>query len=211
MTLTTQFYTMLAMIGMGGWLGAALDTYGRFLKRSTRARWFVFLNDVVFWVLQGLCFFYVLLLVNEGELRLYLFLAILCGYAFYQGLLKEVYRKLLNFFINTVVMFTMFLMKTGNFILIKPITGLLHLLFLIVAGILNIIWKIIKWASQLIYFFVKILLAPFRWLLILLWKMIPSSLRTKIKKFFSRLKGVSNIIKNIVGKAIMWGKRIFRK
>ncbi|RAI20026.1 spore cortex biosynthesis protein YabQ, partial [Rhodobium orientis] len=39
MTLTTQFYTMLAMAGMGAWLGASLDTYTRFVVRSKTARW----------------------------------------------------------------------------------------------------------------------------------------------------------------------------
>ncbi|MFD6438251.1 spore cortex biosynthesis protein YabQ, partial [Peribacillus sp. NPDC060186] len=38
MTLTIQFYTLLAMIGMGSCFGAALDTYNRFLKRSKRKR-----------------------------------------------------------------------------------------------------------------------------------------------------------------------------
>jgi len=33
MTLTTQFYTMIAMIGMGSFLGAALDTYNFFFKK----------------------------------------------------------------------------------------------------------------------------------------------------------------------------------
>ncbi|TXK91444.1 spore cortex biosynthesis protein YabQ, partial [Parageobacillus sp. SY1] len=43
MSLTTQLATMLAMIGMGSWLGAALDTYNRFLKRQDRAHWIVFI------------------------------------------------------------------------------------------------------------------------------------------------------------------------
>ena len=44
MTLTTQFYTLLAMIGMGSCYGAALDTYNRFLKRTERKRWIVFIH-----------------------------------------------------------------------------------------------------------------------------------------------------------------------
>ena len=34
MTLSTQFMTMLVMIGMGTFFGAALDTYNRFLKKK---------------------------------------------------------------------------------------------------------------------------------------------------------------------------------
>ncbi|MCD7036655.1 spore cortex biosynthesis protein YabQ [Metabacillus sp. GX 13764] len=211
MTLSTQFYTMLAMAGMGGWLGAALDTYGRFLNRPARARWFVFLNDIVFWVLQGLCFFYVLLLVNEGELRVYIFLAVLCGYAFYQGALKGIYLKVLDILIKTVLWVCRLLLKTANYLLIKPVTGLFHLLIVLLTGILNIIWKLLKGASQLLWFFVKILLAPFRVLLRLLWNLVPSRLRNLIKKFFASFGGFSGRIKNIVDKAAKWGKRIFRK
>ena len=78
MSLTTQLATMLAMIGMGSWLGAALDTYNRFLQRQDRTHWIVLINDILFWIVQGLIIFYVLLLVNEGELRFYIFLSILC-------------------------------------------------------------------------------------------------------------------------------------
>ena len=72
MTLTVQFYTLLAMIGMGSIFGATLDTYQRFLKRGHRNRWIVFINDILFWMIQGLIIFYVLFLVNHGELRFYL-------------------------------------------------------------------------------------------------------------------------------------------
>ncbi len=44
-------------------------------------------------------FFYVLLLVNEAELRIYVFLALLCGFAAYQSMLKAIYMRLLNFLI----------------------------------------------------------------------------------------------------------------
>ena len=75
MTLSTQFMTMLAMIGMGIFFGAGLDTYNRFLKRRKRKSWLVFINDVLFWILQGLFIFFILFRVNQGELRFYIFIA----------------------------------------------------------------------------------------------------------------------------------------
>ncbi|MFL6554633.1 MAG: spore cortex biosynthesis protein YabQ, partial [Bacillus sp. (in: firmicutes)] len=36
MTLSTQFITLLSMIGMGSLFGAMFDTYQRFLKRPKR-------------------------------------------------------------------------------------------------------------------------------------------------------------------------------
>ncbi len=108
MSLTIQLYTMLSMIGMGAWIGASLDTYQRFLKRQERKRWIVFIHDILFWIVQALFVFYVLLLVNEAELRIYVFLALLCGFAAYQSMLKAIYMRLLNFLIYIFVQTTHF-------------------------------------------------------------------------------------------------------
>ena len=71
-----------------------LDTYQRFLKRGHRNRWIVFINDILFWMIQGLIIFYVLFLVNHGELRFYLLLALICGFSAYQALMKRLYLGL---------------------------------------------------------------------------------------------------------------------
>ncbi len=93
MTLSTQFLTMLSMIGMGSFFGVMFDTYQRFLDRPNRKSWIVFFNDLLFWVIQALIIFYILFLVNNGELRFYIFIALLCGFAAYQSLLKGIYLK----------------------------------------------------------------------------------------------------------------------
>ena len=87
----------------GQFLWSCPDTYNRFLKRSERKRWIVFIHDFLFWVIQGLLIFYVLFLVNEGEFRFYLFLALLCGFSAYQALLKSLYRSSLELFIKIVI------------------------------------------------------------------------------------------------------------
>ncbi len=94
MTLSTQFLTMLSMIGMGSLFGAMLDTYQRFLKRPKRKSLIVFINDLFFWIIQALLIFYTLFQVNNGELRFYIFLALLCGFAAYQSLFKRLIFKI---------------------------------------------------------------------------------------------------------------------
>ena len=103
MTLSTQFITMLSMIGMGAFFGAALDTYNRFLQRRKRKSWLVFINDILFWLFQGLFIFFILFHVNQGELRFYIFLALLCGFAAYQSILKQLYLKCLEKLISIVI------------------------------------------------------------------------------------------------------------
>jgi len=111
MSLTTQFYTMLAMIAMGSIFGASLDTYNRFLQRGKRKRWIVFINDVMFWLIQGLAVFYILFLVNYGEVRFYIFVALVCGFAAYQALMKNIYLKLLEILISAVISIYQFIVE----------------------------------------------------------------------------------------------------
>ncbi|PAC34593.1 spore cortex biosynthesis protein YabQ [Caldifermentibacillus hisashii] len=73
MSLTVQFYTMLAMVGMGSYFGVALDTYSRLFNRSKRNVIVRGINDILFWIVQALITFYILYLVNNGEIRFYIF------------------------------------------------------------------------------------------------------------------------------------------
>lgn len=207
MSLTTQFYTMLAMVGMGGWLGAALDTYGRFLKRPLRARWVVFINDLLFWLVQGLILFYLLLLVNEGELRIYIFLAVLCGYAAYQSLLKKIYLQLLELFIQTSLTIYRLFIRAGQLMIVKPIVGTIQLLIAIILGTVNILWKLIKWGFKFLWSLVKILLSPVTILFRLLWRLVPRSVENFLIENIRRLAGFFGKFKNITNKIKTWWHR----
>ncbi|MDQ0228512.1 spore cortex biosynthesis protein YabQ [Metabacillus niabensis] len=207
MSLTTQFYTMLAMVGMGGWLGAALDTYGRFLKRPLRARWVVFINDLLFWLVQGLILFYLLLLVNEGELRIYIFLAVLCGYAAYQSLLKKIYLQLLELFIQTSLTIYRLFIRAGQLMIVKPIVGTIQLLIAIILGAVNILWKLIKWGFKFLWSLVKILLSPVTFLFRLLWRLVPRSVENFLIENIRRLAGFFGKFKNITNKIKTWWHR----
>ncbi|MBM7663432.1 spore cortex biosynthesis protein YabQ [Bacillus mesophilus] len=189
MSLTVQFYTMLAMFGMGSWVGAALDTYGRFLKRSTRASWFVFLNDIAFWVVQGLIIFYTLLVVNEGELRFYVFLALLCGFAAYQSLFQSFYKSLLERLISMVVKTYKFFARLVTVLIINPIRYIIQLLLVFLLGL----WKLIMMVS---IFIVKVIYTPFKWVGLLIWKLTPKKFKiflNKIAGFLMKIKNFKNI------------------
>src|SRR3954469_917948 len=128
MTLSTQFLTMLVMIGMGAFFGAALDTYNRFLQRSKRKNWFTFINDVLFWVFQGLLIFYVLFHVNQGEWRFYIFIALICGFAAYQSLIKQLYLITLEKLIILVISLYNFFVRLFLLLIYKPLKALVTLI-----------------------------------------------------------------------------------
>jgi spore cortex biosynthesis protein YabQ len=210
MSLTTQFLTMLAMIGMGSWLGAALDTYGRFLQRPKRAHWVVFINDILFWTIQGLIVFYVLLIVNQGELRFYIFLALLCGYAAYQSLLRNIYLKVLEFTIKTCVMFYRFFVRTCYYLIVRPVQLVLQFLLVVLMASGRTLLFIAQMLYKMIKNVLKILIIPVKWLFLLLWRFVPVRWRIFAETFFKKFAGVIVKGKNMKSIVQKWWHK-FRK
>ncbi len=208
MTLSTQFYTLLAMICMGGWLGASLDTYQRFLNRSRRKYFFVFINDILFWIVQGLLFFYTLLLVNEGELRFYVFIAILCGFAAYQSLIKSFYVKALEHIIQAFIRLYEFLLRLGEFLIIRPIKLLYQLIIVILLGILNILLVLGKILLKTCWILIKICFAPIKWIGIIIWRLMPSAVTKNVEKIFWKCAGFLKKVENIKPILLKWWKKI---
>ncbi|WP_019157158.1 spore cortex biosynthesis protein YabQ [Robertmurraya massiliosenegalensis] len=208
MTLSTQFLTMLAMIGMGSYFGASLDTYNRFLQRQKRKRWIVFCHDILFWLFQGLSIFYVLFLVNKGELRFYIFLALLCGFAAYQSLLKEGYLRLLEIVISMVISIYRFIVKMVRVVIVRPLYSfvmlLLSFLIMIGKGLLALakgIWKVIL-------FVIKVLFKPFEWVLMFFWNLLPKKIKKMVEKIYNNFAGFFRKSKNTINKLISrWKKQ----
>ncbi|HHW36397.1 MAG TPA: spore cortex biosynthesis protein YabQ [Bacillales bacterium] len=193
MSLTIQLNTMIAMVVIGAWLGVALDTYGRFLKRPKRAKWFLFMNDILFWMVQALLLFYVLLLVNEGQLRFYIILAILCGYAAYQSLFKNIYLRILEFLIKSSIWTYRFVYRLIIILIVRPIKWLIQLFIVLVLFLGNVLWKVFKLAFLILY-------TPIKWLFQILWRFVPQ----KVKIFFISLAGILIRKKNTI---VKWWKK----
>jgi spore cortex biosynthesis protein YabQ len=204
MSLTTQFLTMLTMIGMGSWLGAALDTYGRFLQRPKRAHWVVFINDILFWVIQGLIVFYVLLLVNDGELRFYIFLALLCGYAAYQSLFRSIYLKLLEFIIRTCISLYRFFVRTCYYLIVRPIQLIFQFLLVVLMGSGRVLLFVAQIVYKMIKLILKVLFSPVKWLFHLLWGFVPVKWQLLVTTFFKKFAGVIAKGKNMKSIVQKW-------
>ncbi|MEC0276620.1 MULTISPECIES: spore cortex biosynthesis protein YabQ [Peribacillus] len=198
MTLTIQFYTLLAMIGMGSGFGAALDTYSRFLNRSERKRWIVFIHDFLFWIIQGLLIFYVLFLVNEGEFRLYLFLALLCGFSAYQALFKGFYQRFLEFLIMLVIKLARFIANSVHMLIFLPIKWVIVSILAIIIGIGKFVLALLKWAGKILLFILNIFWRPLKWILTYIWNLLPVFVTKNVGKFYNKGKGILLKIKNSI-------------
>lgn len=148
---------MLASIGTGIWFGASLDTYQRFLGKRRRFRWTQVINDILFFLIQSLVFFYVLFLVNLGEVRFYLLLALLLGYAAYRALFEGLYLKILERVITITKQLFYILQRIIMTLIVNPVKWLLKVLLTLGMIILGAFLNIIKIIFQIVTF-------PIRWL-----------------------------------------------
>ncbi|KYD00913.1 hypothetical protein B4102_3448 [Heyndrickxia sporothermodurans] len=197
---------MLAMISMGSFFGATLDTYNRFLKRSVRKRWIVFIHDVMFWLLQGLLIFYILFLVNFGEIRFYIFVALVCGFAAYQALMKTTYLKLLETIINITIAIVSFLKDLFTTIIYNPLKWMIILFITILVGIGKGSYSLVQFILKMILLMVKILFKPIIWICKTFWRVFPTSVKKYIEKFY---KGIEGTAKKGTNKLVNGFKFIF--
>jgi spore cortex biosynthesis protein YabQ len=207
MTLSTQFLTMLSMIGMGAFFGIMFDTYQRFLDRPNRKSWIVFFNDLLFWVIQALIIFYILFLVNNGELRFYIFVALLCGFAAYQSLLKSIYLKLLEFMINTVIAIYRFMRKAFQLLIYKPVLGLIQLVISIIILLGRGLFSLVQFILKVLVFILRIFWTPIVKIILILWKLLPKGIKKNVEKLYNRLAGIFLGIKNYLLKLSKRWKR----
>ncbi|TGB00809.1 spore cortex biosynthesis protein YabQ [Halobacillus salinus] len=186
MTLTTQFVTILAMLGGGAIVGASLDTFERFFHKRNKKSWLEIVYQLGFWLCQASILFYLLYLANYGELRVYVFVAIVCGFAMYKALLQKVYMKCLNIGIRIMSSILQFLKKTGYYLIVVPVRTLILFVISLLLLVYKIVWKGITIVFHVIYL-------PLKWIFSMIWRLLPKN----VKKYLRYLKGISAKIKNI--------------
>lgn len=190
MTLHVQFITMLTMIAGGIYLGMARDTYLYFASHWINYRWLNYVMEILFWVSQTLILYTLLFLVNFGELRLYIFLACLLGFATYQALVASLYKRILAKIIRLVVAIFNFIGLFIKWFIIKPFIFLLSLCLAVIGMTLQIVTFLLKPL-------LKMLLAPVKWLI----KQIYSLLPQRILKYLHKKAGFYSKIEYIYIKA----------
>lgn len=195
---------MLSMIGMGSLFGVMFDTYQRFLDRPNRKSWIVFINDLLFWVIQALMIFYILFLVNNGELRFYIFVALLCGFAAYQSLFKNIYLKILEVIIRSVISLYQFIRRAFQLLIYKPVIGLIQLLISIVLLLGRGMFSLVKFILKVLLFILKVLWVPIVKIVLILWKLLPKSIKKYVEKLYNKTAGIFMEIKNYL---IKWSKK----
>ncbi|RYL89832.1 spore cortex biosynthesis protein YabQ [Sporolactobacillus sp. Y61] len=144
MTLEDQFQSLGLMVLMGIWIGASFSVYHFFIRPEGKQRRILLLiADPLFWIMQALLLFSLLLPVNDGQLRLYLFLGILLGYSVYKALLEGPFMHGFIRLVAQIVQLWQFTAKTVRLLLLRPLFFLLKVVCKLCKMTLNTILRIL--------------------------------------------------------------------
>lgn len=98
-----QAYLFLVFSFTGVIIGILFDTF-RILRRTIKtANFITYVEDVLFWVLTGLLILYNIWYFNNGEIRIYMFLAIILGILIYMSTLSNILIKIFSRLLQIII------------------------------------------------------------------------------------------------------------
>lgn len=187
MTLQVQVFTMLAMILSGIYVGVVRETYNRFKHHWHKYAFLTMMAEVLFWLTQTVLLFYVLYRVNNGELRVYLFFALLLGFSIYRALLQFLYREMLELFVRAI-----------KSLIIDPIIWIVRVCVSVVLSLYRMLKAVVLFLIGLLMSCIKVLFRLLRWL-------IPKKVYINITRFASFCSTiVSNLKKWLIKLMKYW-------
>ena len=129
----TQLHLFLIFIINGLLIGLLFDFF-RILRKATRTSDFItYIEDALFWILTGIIILYSIFIYNNGEIRLFMFLAIILGILIYLIFISkmilsislgiiDVVKKILSTIFNIIKIPFHFFMKMIKKLFFNPIS-----------------------------------------------------------------------------------------
>lgn len=129
-TIATQIYSLVIFTISGIAIGVFFDIF-RILRRSFKTSDLVtYIEDILFWIISGTFFLYVLFKFNNGQIRNYVIIGLFLGIAFYilaisKYFIKisvkaiEIIKKILLYPIRIIISILKKLLKPLSFIVIN--------------------------------------------------------------------------------------------
>lgn len=173
------------MIAMGLVIGMNLDFYHRVTIRFVKAFWTRMCWDLLFWMAQVLLVFYVLLRVNEGELRFYIFLALIVGFWIYRRHGRKPFLRWMEVGFSFVKWVKRVCIGIIRVFVVSPVKFLLKLIISSVMIGLTICGNVLMFILNLLLFPLKIIA---RLLRPMVKKFLPRSFVNLIERTFQIIK-----------------------
>ncbi len=177
MTLSTQFVTMISMVLSGVYVGASYHTFKRLERLWLYNIVWKYLLELTFWLLQAVVLYVILFLINEGILRFYVFLAIMCGYPMYKSLFEKPFSRLLDTIFRILHQIYRFLYRTIEILLVKPVVFIATVLIISITKIFTLLFTILL-------AFIKVISWPIRALISVLVKVFPKNAQKYLHLFY---------------------------
>lgn len=148
------------MFVCGHLLGGILDLYRVVTGQLRMARWLVPMFDVLYWLAAMVLVFRILYWVNLGEVRLFIFLGLLAGFAVYYVLFSTHIIRFVHRLLRWLVALARFLARLFRVFIIMPLAfiGRTLLAVLMFFGSASIF--LCKFVLQLVYPVWKLLRIP---------------------------------------------------
>jgi len=108
-----QAYTFIVFIINGLLIGILFDIF-RILRKSFKTSDLItYIQDILFWILTGIILLYSIFVFNNGNVRIYIFIAIGCGVLIYMLLFSKL---IINVCVNTISIIKNILRKLKDII-----------------------------------------------------------------------------------------------
>lgn len=108
--LVEQVYVFLWSIATGTILGVLFDFFRAFRFKGIRDIW-VYIQDIIFWLVTAVIIIASAFIINEGELRGYMLIGYLLGAGFYMLLFSKIILHTLRFLFENIRKFFSILRK----------------------------------------------------------------------------------------------------
>jgi spore cortex biosynthesis protein YabQ len=178
-SLQVQFLTLAAMAGSGAFLGVLYDVYSVLSGRLRPPRWLVPLMDFAYWIAATGLVFWALLASNNGQVRVYVFAALIFGVWLYFRMASAWTIRIVNLCIRIVQRLYAAVLTLIDWLIIKPAV-LLYRLVVFILGFLAA-------ASVFLFRFMVKCTYPFQLLGKWMWRPIAS--RWKTPQWWKRIIG----------------------
>jgi hypothetical protein len=141
-------------------------------------------------------------------LRFYIFIALLCGFAAYQSLLKRSYLRLLEIVVNMIISIYQFTLKAFKLLIYRPIYSLIITLISLIVLIGKGIFGLFMFLCKVLLFILKVLWTPFKWVGQLIWYLLPKRIKKIVEKLYNKMAGYLRKIKKLINNRISkWKNR----
>jgi spore cortex biosynthesis protein YabQ len=144
-TISGQAVTLFSMVFCGFLMGFLYDTYRIFERMYKMKKWLIWICDLLFWISATFLVFGTLLRVNEGIVRIYIFLGLGIGTIIYLLSFRVLYGKILKKMIQIILIIYGTLVKIIQVLLIAPVVSLFLFVVKMVKWLIKILTTLSKW------------------------------------------------------------------